>query len=131
MKKKKQKKPQNNRFRKQKLHFKRKNKLSEIIQNFSTLIEYIIEYITMFYVIMWCKESLFRLFTSLIRDCPGHTICATKCILKDRVVTQGRLPNTERQFDASCAVRHDRLKHLGIIGRLFVKNYFGWQINHR
>lgn len=42
----------NNRFRNQKLHFKRKNKLSEIIQNFSTLIEYIIEYITMFYVIM-------------------------------------------------------------------------------
>lgn len=50
--KKKQKKTQNNRFRKQKLHFKRKNKLSEIVQNFSTLIEYIIEYITMFYVIM-------------------------------------------------------------------------------
>lgn len=54
MKKTKQKKQKNknNRFRKQKLHFKRKNKLSEIVQNFSTLIEYIIEYITMFYVIM-------------------------------------------------------------------------------
>lgn len=50
--KKKNKKQKNNRFRKQKLHFKRKNKLSEIIQNFSTLIEYIIEYITMFYVVM-------------------------------------------------------------------------------
>lgn len=51
-------------------------KSSETIQNFSTLIEYIIEYLTMFYVIMWCKESLFPLFTSLIRDSPGHTIYA-------------------------------------------------------
>lgn len=81
----------------------------------------------MFYVIMRCKESLFPLFTSLIRDSPGaHYLCH----LKYRVVTQECLHNKKTQFDANCAVRHDRLKYLGIIGRLFVKNYFGWQINH-